>query len=191
MKDNKEVKIVSQLIDGDEKAVDWIVSNYRLRLLNFIQQSLPKEEDVESLVQEVFLIIWNKRKTLKQDASLEAFIFTVARNLMIDHMRKLIRQRKYIEETIASSQDIDDSTVESIEYKEVEQQVFKCIEELPAKGREIFMLNKMEGMSYKAIAQMLGISEHTVNAHMYNSTKILKKNLKELICLLIVLLAAG
>ncbi len=191
MKDNKEVKIVSQLIDGDEKAVAWIVSNYRLHLLNFIQQSLPKEEDAESLVQEVFLIIWNKRKTLKQGASLEAFIFTVARNLMIDHMRKLIRQRKYIEETIASSQDIDDSTVESIEYKEVEQQVFKCIGELPDKGREIFLLNKIEGMSYNAIANMLGISEHTVNAHMYSSTKILKKNLKELICLLIVLLVVG
>ena len=188
MKDNKEVKIVSQLIDGEEKAVAWIVSNYRLRLLNFIQQSLPKEEDAESLVQEVFLIIWNKRKTLKKDASLDAFIFTVAKNLMIDHMRKLIRQRKYIEETITTSPNVDDSTVELLEYKEVEQQVFKYIEELPAKGKEIFMLNKIEGMSYKAIAQMLGISEHTVNAHMYNSTKFLKSSLKGLMCVLIALL---
>lgn len=174
-----EAHIIKNLINGDDKAVEWVISNYKQRLIYFIQRSLPREEDVESLVQEVFIKLWCNRESLDSNRSLDTFIFTIAKNLLTDHLRKLVHRRKHVAEVIAISSDTDLSSMKIFEYQELEERVYDCIEALPEKRKEVFRLNKIEGKSYRDIAELLGVSENTVNVHMYKSKQFFKEKLKD------------
>lgn len=175
----KEKQLIEQLVAGDESALAYLMSGYRQQLVLFIKRSLPREEDVESLVQEVFLKIWVNRTKLDAQRSFDSYLFTVAKHMLIDHLRKLVHKRRYIKDSVALSATYEQSASGQLEYEELKSTVEQCIDLLPEKRREIFMMNRFEGKRYKEIAVELGISENTVNAQMHKAMQFLKDKLKD------------
>ena len=171
-------KWIEQLIKGDKDTFEQLFVKYKPTLTQFIRKSLPQEEDVEGLVQEIFIKLWLSRTDLRPNTSFNSFIFTIAKNVVIDHLRKLTKTRKKLQELIYNYNLLDNSTQESIEYAELKQLLVNSIDALPPRQKEIFELNRIEGMKYKDIAKQLNISENTVNAHMHQAMLTLKKKLK-------------
>ena len=154
-------------------------------MYDFIRRSLPASEDAESMVQEIFVRLWSNREQLDPAKSLNAFIYTMARNEIFGHLRKLLVRRRYLEELSFSLNESSETTDRQLEYNELTSVVAQLVSSMPEKRREIYVLSRNEGLSYKEIASQLGISENTVDSQIRKALTYLKENLRRKMSLLL------
>ncbi len=93
-KKNADYELVKSLKKGDLFAFDQLFSKYSKKLYYFAKGYLGSKEDAEGLVQEVFLLVWDKRKELKEHLSFNAFLYTVTYNAIRKYFRKKAREKK-------------------------------------------------------------------------------------------------
>ncbi len=170
---------------GDEVAFELVFFRYKGKLYDFIKRSLPFEEDAESIVQEIFTKLWVNRLELDPSKSLSAFLFTIAKNEVFGHLRKLLVRRKYLEELKFSVEESSGGTELQVEYEELKKMVAGLISSMPEKRRRIFELSREEGLTYKEIARQLGISENTVDTQIRKALSFLKENLRSRMSLIL------
>ena len=182
---NKGKDLLLRIKKGDEVAFEVVFYRYKGKLYDFIKRSLPADDDVESIVQDIFTKLWIKRKELDPSKSLNAFLYTMARNEVFGHLRKRLVRRKYLEDLSFSLSESSKITEQQIEYEELRLLVTQLIGLMPEKRREIFILSRNEGLSYKEIATQLGISENTVDSQIRKALAYLKENLRRKLALLL------
>lgn len=166
---NIEKEVVLQFISGSENACEMIFHSTKGKLKGFLKKALPKDEDEESIMQDVYLKLWSTRKFIQPDRNFETYLFAIARNLVIDVMRKRLHKQKYLENLYRQLNEGQENTLDTktvVEYSELERMIIDLINQLPEKRREIFRLNRLEGLTYKEIAKKLNISENTVDSQM-------------------------
>ena len=173
-------------MDGDKKAFDGLYNYYYPRLHSFIKSFLKTEDDIDDIVQDVFVRLWENRNKIKNVETFNAWIFTVTKNAVITLFRERIKQSSFesrIRELVVQNENYLDT---SVEYNEIREKVEKIINQLPEKRKLIFKLSREQGFSNREIADHLGISVKTVEDHMLHSIRYLRKNLQtfELITLL-------
>lgn len=164
-----EKEIVVRFISGSEQAYEVIFNRTKGKLKGFLKKALPKDEDAESVMQDIYLKLWTARKFIQPNKNFETYLFVIARNLLIDLMRKRLHKQRYLEELCRTLQEDQTNNLDTkavVEYSELEKMIIKLIDQLPEKRREIFRLNRLEGLTYKEIAEKLHISENTVDSQM-------------------------
>ncbi|MEN6456779.1 MAG: RNA polymerase sigma-70 factor [Prolixibacteraceae bacterium] len=176
---NKEEDILRRIKQGDEIAFELVFHRYKSKLYDFICRSLPSDGDAESMVQEIFMKLWINRHQLDPGKSLNAFLYTIARNEIFGHLRKVLVRRKHLEELSFSMETLSETTQRQIEYEELKVLVSGLVGSMPEKRKEIFLLSRNEGLSYKEIASRLGISENTVDSQIRKALDYLKENLRK------------
>jgi RNA polymerase sigma-70 factor (ECF subfamily) len=177
---NIEKELVVQLISGSEIAFELIFHRTKGKLKGFLKKVLPYGEDEESILQEIYLNLWVNRKSIKADRNFESYLFTIVRNMVIDVMRKRLHKQKYLEELYCRMKDGYENSLDTlamVEYSELEKKVFDVIEQLPERRRLIFKLNRIDGLTYREIAQKLNISENTVDLQMRNALSFLRNEM--------------
>jgi RNA polymerase sigma factor (sigma-70 family) len=135
-------------------------------LRSYLQGSFPAMRDVDDVVQESYLRVWKAGAT-QQIRSAKAFLFTVARRLALDHLRRSrvspidsighLRALSVIED--------DRDVIDDVGRRERIDLLAEAISGLPARCREVFILYKIEGLPRKDAAARLGLSEKTVEVH--------------------------
>lgn len=135
--------------------------------------SLRITEDVEvseDVVQDSFVMIWNLLLEEKEIENLQAYLYQTVRNKSLSYLRN---QNKYLDETyipeLVDEKDIDTSIRDA--------KIWKAIDSLPAKCREIFLLSKRDGLSNEEISEELGISVKTVKNQMTKAFSRLRESL--------------
>jgi RNA polymerase sigma-70 factor (ECF subfamily) len=126
----------------------------------------------EDLVQEVFVILWEKRGTIKSE-NLKSYLFTIANNLYIDHYRhKNINLNLKYDTSVNTSE----SPEYLLEQKEFDEKLKTAIASLSEKERTVFLMNRIDDLTFKEIAESLGISVKTIEKRMHNAVeKLFKK----------------
>ena len=162
---------VKSLKNGDIKAFDELFNKYSQRLFNFSVKYLKSTEEAEEVVQEVFLYIWDKRESLKPDSSFNAYVFTIAYNIIKKYFIKRTRDEAHKDELIYSFLKQENNLDDVIEYKFLLEKVEAIIDELPPKCKEIFIKRKYYELSVKQIAKELGISPNTVENQLVTANK--------------------
>src|SRR5690625_4625751 len=164
MKNIDGVNIVKRLQANDRTAFDWIYNQFSHKIyLNALK--LTKDRNMaEDIVQDVFIILWEKRNSIDPSRPLLNWIFVVSYHKSIDYLKKILRSLPVSDLSLA-----DDSHVGRQEKNEKERQ-FKLIEQatkkLSPQQRKVFNLCKMQGQTYKSAAQQLGISRYTVKEYL-------------------------
>ena len=153
-------------------------------LMAFARKILGDEDDAREVVHQVFINLWEKRSELDLSSSLKSYLFTSVHNRSLN----AIRDRKKF-----SSEEVPDVAGEwdvsaQIESMELEGKIREAIDSLPEKCREIFELNRFEGLKYAEIAGKLNISVKTVENQMSKALKILREQLGKYLTLLLYLL---
>lgn len=178
---NIELELVEQFKSGNEKAFELIFHRSKGKLKGFLNKVLPCGEDTESVLQEIYLKLWFSKKFIKKDKNFETYLFAIARNMVIDVMRKRLHKQKYLEilyHQLKESNDNSLNTLAKVEYSELEKKIFELIEKLPEKRQIIFKLSRINGLTYKEISKKLNISENTVDTQMRKALVFLREEIK-------------
>lgn len=181
-----EKEIVEKLSQGDEMAFEIIFHRSKGKLMGFLKRVLP--EDQESILEEIYLKLWSGRKSIKADKNFETYLFAIARNMVVDEMRKRFHKQKYLEELYRKLKEEEDDTPDAqqiLQYTELEKKIYGLIEQLPEQRKIVFKLNRIEGLTYKEIAKKLDISENTVDSQMRSALAFLRQGMKQFLSILI------
>lgn len=172
-----EAVLVKHVSKGDLAAFSSLYKIYSNRLYRFALGYLKSEEEAEELVQEVFTIIWEKRKELKEELSFKSFLFTIAFNIIKKHFRTRTQLSNYL--SYKGGNDTDDNTTELTNYNSLKQYIDELVEQLPLKRKEIFIKSRYKGMSIMDIAREMNISHKTVENQITEALRFLRKHLNE------------
>ncbi|MCK9413265.1 MAG: RNA polymerase sigma-70 factor [Prolixibacteraceae bacterium] len=178
--------IVTQFITGDESSFKEIFNYFYPRLFHFIREYIPNNDLAENMVQETFLILWNKRNNLKEDTNINAWLYTVARNNCLKKLRD-DKSRKAsffsiqlneleLEMNIEALSVLDTS---DMTFSEIERIIEKTLVGLSPQCRKIFELSRFGNKKNKEIAEDLDISVKAVEGQMTKALKVIKTALKE------------
>ena len=175
-KNISDEELVEKLRKGDIEAFDAVFEKYSNRLFGFALKYLKSKEETEGLVQDVFLKIWENRKTLKKDASLKSYLFTISYHNICKIFRKKQLQGK-LKEEIGLTSEISVDTEEQIDYRSTLEQIEQLIGKLPPKQRAIFEKSRKEGKSTREIAEEMHIAPGTVDNNISAALKFLRKHI--------------
>ncbi|WP_294546202.1 RNA polymerase sigma-70 factor [uncultured Bacteroides sp.] len=171
--------LVIALKQDDRQAFTRIFRAYYKDLVLFGGTYIPEKSVCEDIVQNIFLKLWNDRKTLEIELSLKAYLLKAVRNYCLDELR----HRRIIDEHIAyelKSPSINIDTTENyILYSDLCQQLRNALEQLPPQEREVFEMSRLENIKYQEIADRLNISVRTVEVRISKALKQLRILLKD------------
>ncbi len=172
-----ESLLVLGLAKGNILAFNTLYKSYSGRLYRFALGYLKSEDEAEELVQEVFTIIWEKRKELKEELSFKSFLFTISFNII----RKHFRAKSYLTEYLASGlyDETDVRTSQKLVYDSLYQYINELVNRLPQRRKEVFVKSRFEGLSIKEIAEELNISHKTVENQLTDALKFIRVNLNK------------
>jgi RNA polymerase sigma-70 factor (ECF subfamily) len=174
---NDKQSLIHLLSQGSEYAFTEIFDHYRGPVYGTAFKFLKSEQASEEIVQDIFLKIWIKRDELPTVQNFDAFLFTMARNAILDRLRKTANE-KIAQQVLAKQQNFTDNTDHRVQDSQYQQILEQAIDQLSPQQRQVFRLAKMEGYSYKEIGEELGISVLTVKVHMNKALQSLREYLK-------------
>ena len=177
MKESDE--LVESIKIGNEASFKEMFDHYNRPLYYFVFKYLRNKEDAEEIVQEIFLKIWRERSKLDAGLSLKSFLFTIAYNSTMNALRKRSFNNQYINMVGLTQPSSDLATEKEVNYRETLLLIENAIELLPPKRKQVFKMSRYEELTYQEIADELSLSVKTVNDHMNEALKFLRKNLKE------------
>jgi len=159
------------------EAFEELYNRYWKSLYSFAYKRVRSKEISEEIVQEFLANLWAGRKTLVIKTSFEGYIYTAVRNLVFNYIAKETRRKAYSHFVQLFKVDTDNSTEETINTRDLQQNIEKGLNNLPEKCRSVFELSRRENKSNKEIALELGISEKTVESHLTKAIKRLRVTL--------------
>lgn len=157
---------------NDREAFTEFYSSYFKKLILVSDKYVENIAVAEELVQDIFLKLWEEKESLSKIQSIKSFLYRSVVNSSINYLNRQKNIEKHHEKIVAEMSHED---VESMdERNELIVLLYKEIDLLPLKCREVFKLSRLEGMKYRDIAVALKISEKTVENHMGNALRILR-----------------
>jgi len=163
--------LVQEIKQSNRSAFKQFFRLFYNDIYKYVSNRVSDKIEAEDLVQEIFLKFWNSRTTIKEAGFVKTFLYTIAKNRIIDHYKKV----KFDSEEISETLFISEATA-SDSLKEL---VSELIKELPSHYKTVFMLNRFDGFKYQEIADSLGISVKTVEKYMTLTMKELRKKANE------------
>ena len=170
-------EIIRLLREDGDKAIDHLFKAYYSDLCKAAYRILPDANYVEDIVQDVFYELWRRREKLQITTSLKAYL----RRSTVNKTLNFIRDKKlnvFTEEETKADTEIAANVSQLIEAKELRLIIDKIVDSLPNRCRIVFILNRFEEMSYREIAEVLGISVKTVENQISKALAILRTRLK-------------
>jgi len=170
-----ESLLVQNLAKGNLLAFNTLYKEYSGRLYRFALGYLKSKDEAEELVQEVFTIIWEKRKDLKKELSFKSFLFTIAFNIIRKHFRTKCYLADYLKTEMGDN--LDMQTSQKITYDSLYKFITELVNQLPARRKEIFIKSRFNGLTIKEISEEMNISHKTVENQLTDALKFIRTNL--------------
>lgn len=171
-----EKELIILLKEGDEKAFTTLYRRYWSKVYNFSRLYLSSILEIEEVVQEVFVKVWESRSLLREDDNFKGFLFVITRNLVFNQFRRSFNENAY-KLTVLSSIMPYYNLEEELTAADLQEFIEKMVKELPPRQQEVFNLSRNAHLTYMEISIRLNISEKTVERHINEALKFLKKNI--------------
>lgn len=152
---------------------------HAMRIRNSIYYKCGDLEQAEDIVQEAYVRLWENCKNVILGKA-AGFLYTVAQRLFLNQVRHKKVQLNFFKE--AATTRVSEDPYAVLREKEFRQVLEKAIAELPEKQRVVFLMNRIDKISFEETAKTLGISVKAVEKRMHNALATLRKKIKELNC---------
>jgi len=160
---------------GDHKAFKEFFDRYNAFLLNYLMKRGTAKEAAKDIVQQAFLMIWEKRTEIDETKSLRAFLFKIAYTRMLNLFRD---HSKFDEGADPENTSVINPDVEPDEKDHLSSVIEKAISSMPEKRQEVFRMCFVQEFTYKETAQVLDVSTKTIENHMGLALKDMRELLK-------------
>jgi RNA polymerase sigma-70 factor (ECF subfamily) len=164
----------------DTKAYRKLFEDYYNLICNYLNAHTNDWELSQEIAQKTFVKFWEKRDNISFTTSAKSYLFQSARNTLIDYYRA---QKNFATHSEKYTEEIEKVTSLNLDEEEegwrLKQKIAWAVQQLKPKTREIFLLNKQEGLTYEEIASYLKISKRTVEYNMKNALVQLRELLKD------------
>ena len=181
---NTDRLLLERISSGDEIAFRILFEEYRHRVYSLAAKMTHSQLAAEEIVQDVFLIIWQKRELLSQVDNTSAYFFTIVYRRIYQYFRKLAVDKK-VALAFESDEEYTNITEETVYFREQEKLINEAVSKLPSKMQLVFKLGKQEGLRRQEIANRLNISPNTVRNLLYSAVKAVRAHLDNLASALI------
>ncbi len=162
----EEEKLLSLLATGSEHAFQVIYNRHRNRIYRVAIRYLKSPALAQEVVQEVFLKLWIKRSDFQKELPVEGWLFTVAKNNILNRLKKIAIEWKALNHIKNNQQFEDDSTQQGLTEADYTKLIKEALGSLPEKQFQVYQLAREKNLSYREIAEQLNISPLTVKTHM-------------------------
>jgi RNA polymerase sigma-70 factor (ECF subfamily) len=177
MKDGDLIELSRRLKAADHKAFEELFNFFQQPIYRFLLYKIKDPMVAEDLLQEVFVNLWKSRANLNENRSIKNYLYTIADNLVLNYIRHrqvVMRHELTSEARIFTNTDNPQFIIEEAEWNRA---VAKAIESLPELTREIFLMSRIEDLSYQEIADRLSITAKAVEGHIVKALRMLRTQL--------------
>jgi RNA polymerase sigma-70 factor (ECF subfamily) len=175
---------------GDRAAFAQLVRRHQTPLYNFALRQVRIPQVAEDVVQESFVRVVQNAADFKHEARFTTWVYTITRNLCIDHLRKrALRKHPSLDESRGEEGDgptLGEQTADpraSVEREatgtELKERIARAVDTLPDEQREVFLMREIANLPFKEIAEITGVPENTVKSRMRYALERLQEHLSE------------
>lgn len=173
-KKKNDADLVALILGGDKIAFQEILDRYQAGIYGFAYGFLKDAHEAEDVSQEVFLRLYRTAASLQNAISLRAYLFRMARNLCIDHVRKLRPETPGdLPEPVSAR-----TPLNQLCSAELRAQIDLVLDGLPDNQRAAIFLRHEQGMSYAEISESLGVTPHAVESLLTRARKSFRTRFK-------------
>ncbi|WP_160716870.1 RNA polymerase sigma factor [Chitinophaga solisilvae] len=174
---DNERELLRLVAAGDENAYRLLFDRYADRMYMNALHFTKSEELAQDLTQEIFIRIWVNRLKLATVDRFDAWLFTVARNVIRNELKKKILPVENEAFLHTYFRDNNLTPQERIEYKELESSVHQAIRNLPPQMQTVFLLSRQEGLTHEEIALRMNISVVSSKTYMVRCLLAIRRHL--------------
>lgn len=191
---------ILRLRDGEEAAYKQLFREYYPLLCRFAAGLLGDRQQAEIVVDDVIFALWQNRRSLEIRQTLRAYMMAAVRNRCLNELHT---QRRCMERLAAEVADEENADFMDVVFsdsahplgqlieRELEREIRRCVDGLPAECRTVFEMSRYDQMSYREIAAELGVSVNTVKYHIKHALAMLHDGLAEYLRVVVIALVAA
>lgn len=169
------MEYIKLIKSANQKSFNLVYEQHHRQIYGFVLKRTQSEYIAQEVTQLTFIRLWNQKDKLDEQISILIQLFGMARQVMIDLLRKESTRFKYEGQTAATP--FTDSLIHAIESRDLLRMMEKDIQNMPTMRRKVFELSRKEGLSHKEIAAQFSISTKTVEQHISKALLQLKQHL--------------
>ena len=174
-----EKKLLLLISKGSNEAFRIIYDKYKNTIYRVAIQSLKSPVLAQEIVQDVFLKVWLERENLQKIHSFENWLFIVARNHLLNQMKKIANEWKGLHNYQMDFSQKDETPVNNLDREFYKELYRSALATLTDHQRNVYELVKIEHLSYSQVANNLNVSPLTVKKHMSRALFQIRKVLKD------------
>lgn len=182
MSQNDSPQIYCEAIKASDRgAFGALFRRMRGELLRYVRSIVHDDATSHDLIQDVFVSLWGLRESLDPSKSLKAYLYQMARNRAIRHLRdERIHDRKHdqIRRTSSGHIPLREWPDAGVDAAVLTENLTTWVSDLPERQREALMLSRFQGLTHKEIADIMAISPRTVNNHIMRALSYLQQQIE-------------
>ena len=167
------------LIDGitndDYTSYNQLFMRYYGRLCAYVFGIVQNESASEDVVQELFIRLWTHREKLNISESISGYLYRASKNSALNYLRAEKNRKHHLAEIPAGDWQTNEVQIEQVEFNAA---LHECIQQLPGRSKEVFLLSRFDGLKQNEISNQLGISVKTIKNQIWKSLQYLKSCLE-------------
>jgi RNA polymerase sigma-70 factor (ECF subfamily) len=175
---------IDMIREGNKNEFERLYNDFFDVLYAISMQYTADRTDAEGIVQDVFTKLWLGRTNLLPATNIRNYLYTLTKNLCLNHLRNKKRKFQITNPVFATEIDYSIESLNSIgdnifEFEELKEKIELAIEKLPTELKTVFSMSRFDELKNREIADKLAISEKTVEGRMTKALKFLRTELKE------------
>jgi len=173
-----ELALIERCRKGDLGAFEELYRTHAGRLYSVALRLVGNPADAEDLLQEIFLAAHRKLDTFRGESSLGTWLYRLATNLCLDHLRSRTGRSRHVTDSIDDEPGLFDVATSSLAEQTVtKMDLERALARLPEGCRSAFVLHDVEGLEHREVAEILGVAEGTSKSQVHKARLKLRKML--------------
>lgn len=174
-----EKTLIMRLTQDDEEAFGEIYTRYKKRIYYFAFKFVKSKELAEDICHDVFVALWENRRSIDPELSFSSFFFTITRNRILYVMRIFEHEERLKDGVFSQAIDYEENTERLLLAHELTAVIAIARGKMTERQRQVFEMSRERGMSHKEIARELGLSIYSVQEHVSNALQVLRRTIQK------------
>lgn len=177
--------IFSRMAGGDRSAFREIFILFYPKVRTFVSRLIPDSDEAKDVAQSIFIRIWLNRERFTEVKNFDAYIFTLSKHTVLNHLDKARRKQGRQEDGTGEIYDLALPS-DKLEMLDMKRRIDNAVEEMPPQRKQVFTMSRILGMKNGEIADRLNLSKKTVENHINLALKEIRKKFPVLFLLIFI-----